>query len=333
MTEPCQPRALVTGAAGFIGRALCQQLLKQGWQVVALDALLSPSAHEGVWALQDLAAQSALQFKQVSLLEPDVLSHCGPVDCIFHLAGLPGVRPSWEQAADYWRHNLTATQRLLEWALQTGAPPLIFTSSSSVYGSQAGPTPETAPLNPGSWYAESKVAAEQLLATATQQTPLKVVILRLFSVYGPGQRPDMALRRFVTAIAEKQPLVVHSPQLMHRDFTHLRDILQGILQSQHWLMDQPCSTLGCFNLGAGQSQPLSQLLHYLESYYQQTLDCVIKPPAQGEALSTWADISRACQVLGYQPCVKLKQGIFEYCQWFEQLDREGKSGHGLCLQP
>lgn len=318
------PRALVTGAAGFIGRALCQRLLSLGWQVTGIDALHSESSREGLAQLKRL---SPLDFDlQVLDLSQQRLA-LAPVDCVFHLAALPGVR-SRLNYADYARHNLEATHRLLEWCLSSGSPALIFASSSSVYGNGSQQASrESDLLQPLSDYALSKVRAEKLLREAATQTPLKLLILRLFTVYGPGQRPDMVIRHFVEAISQQRVIQAHAPHLMQRDFTHLSDILQGFIQAAQRMYDLPPG-LDCFNLGSGQPIRLSSLIQMLEQTLDRFADWQAVACGKGEAQHTWADIRLAQDFLNYQPCVTLKQGLTHYWQWYQSQSPRG-NGHEL----
>ncbi len=322
------PHALVTGAAGFIGRALCQRLLSQGWQVTGLDALHSASSQEGLVWLQTLSKNEQFQWQQLDLSQ-QLLQHPA-VDCVFHLAALPGVRSSWERPLDYDTHNLKATQLLLDWCQRSGTPTLIFASSSSVYGNGSPQASrECDPLQPLSAYALSKVRAEQYLQQIAH-SGLKILILRLFTVYGPGQRPDMAIRRFVEAISQQQPFVVHDPHLMRRDFTHLTDILQGFIQAAAAIQHLP-SNLNCFNLGSGRPVSLPALIEILEQALNQTAIWQAVPSGIVESRQTWADIRRAQDSLNYQACVTLKQGLYHYCKWYQSQSPKG-NGHDLSIK-
>lgn len=311
-------KILVTGAAGFIGRALSQALLSAGHEVLGLDALTSASAQEGLPTLKKLEQQGAFQLKILNLLDPHLAAVLPPVDLVYHLAALPGVRATWEQRSGYFRQNLEATQALLQACLQRGSRKFIYASSSSVYGTQPQlPWREDMECQPISDYARSKYATECELQKAAQEHRLQIVTLRPFTVYGPGQRPDMAFRRFLDALSQNRPLIVHEPEQMFRDFTYLDDAVRGFMLAGSWLQNQTHPLYTCFNLGSGQCHSLSDVLQELEILNQAPLSLQKVSRHRAELSQTWASLEQIQTVLAYRPRVTLKAGLKQYWHWYQ----------------
>lgn len=318
-------RFLVTGAAGFIGRALCQHLIAQGHDVIGLDAFVSPSSFEGLENLLHLEQSSSFKLVKANLLEQNYAQYLSEVDLVFHLAGLPGVRTQGLSKSDYLLNNLEATQNLIRLCQASKIRKLIFASSSSVYGLQAElPCTEDMTCQPISDYAHSKYATEIWLEKYSHIHSLQIVALRPFTVYGPGQRPDMAFRRFFEAMESNQTLTFHEPEKMSRDFTYLSDVIQGFWQTALWLFDRREEHFfQCFNLGSGQSISLQKIILLLENLHGKPLNIKFQKRHTNEVISTWADLKKSHTVLNYSPHVNLTRGLSEYWQWF-QSNKEGR---------
>lgn len=334
-----QPTAWVTGAAGFIGSHLCTALVKAGWRVVALDNLQADHAPAGWQRLLVLqtTASSRLQLKPLDLLDfsdlaSSTLASLPWPDFVFHLAAQPGVRTT-EDLDFYLQANLSTTEALIRGLTDGRALPLIiFASSSSVYGdSLAGAAlAEHRPCQPRSPYGKSKQRCEAYLAHTAVQRGFKAIALRLFSVYGAYQRPDMAFQRWAHAILRQQPVVLHDPHQMSRDFTYIDDVVQGFLKAAHYgkTMSQ---AYACFNIGSGVQTPLlqaaEQWLQQLENAAGKPLGARIesRPAHRAEVLHTWANLEKSQQILGYQPRYTLTAGMAPFARNIFKRNTHGLS--------
>jgi UDP-glucuronate 4-epimerase len=305
---------LITGAAGFIGRHLCQTLLSAGRRVYGLDLKLPlANAHSHPHLLPE-------HWFQADICNPADWEQIPPVKTVFHLAALTGVRPSMQNAQAYFKCNIEGTAQVLDWCLKHRVENLIFASSSSVYGGSIGaPSQEQDPLRPASPYAVSKQAGENLIASYTRLNQLKAVALRFFTVYGPGQRPDMALYQFALALAERRPLILFEPDKTRRDMTYTSDLIGGMLKAETWLHMQSAGVFEVFNLGTGHSVSVSDWVSKLEfiSGIQATQKQIQTRPA-GDVQETWADLQHATHLLGYTPTTSLNQGLESFWNWFKQ---------------
>jgi len=315
MQAPKPLRALVTGAAGFIGSHLCAHLLEQGDEVLGVDALTT-TYPVALKRLNLLAVQgsSAFSFQRADLLTADLERLLDGVDAVYHLAGEPGVRASWGPRFDvYTARNVLVTQHLLEAARVSRPRAFVFASSSSVYGDAARhPTPESAPPAPVSPYGVTKLAAEQLCETYRRVFALPTVSLRLFTVYGPRQRPDMAFARLIAAAVEGTPFTLYGDGAQSRDFTHVSDVVAAIRQAA-------CSDFrGVANIGGGGRTTMRQALRVVEEV-TGPLPVRREPARPGDARHTAADIRRAEGAFGYRPRVPLHVGLAD-------LAREATAG-------
>jgi UDP-glucuronate 4-epimerase len=227
---------------------------------------------------------------------------------ILHLAARAGVRPSIAAPHSYVDTNITGTLNVLEVAAKAGIPKVIFASSSSVYGgNHSPPFHEALALNaPMSPYAATKLAGEHLCATYAHLHGIRCVCLRFFTVYGPGQRPDLAIHKFTRAILDGQPITLYGDGQSRRDYTHVDDIAQGILlAAKH----TAASAFEVFNLAAGKTTILADLVNLLEQAAGKPAIIERRPPQLGDMLHTSGDITKARQVLGYVPGVLLPDGL------------------------
>ncbi len=311
---------LVTGGAGFIGWHVSHRLLQSGHAVWAFDDLNSfydpQLKRRNVRDLQALA--KPFEFIQGDITEQAALEEVlGSVkfDQIIHLAARAGVRPSLEQPALYQRVNVEGTVNLLETARAAGVRKLLLASSSSVYGVNSKvPFAERDPIfSPISPYAASKLACEALGHVYHPLYGLDVVMLRFFTVYGPRQRPDLAIHKFARLIEAGQPIPVFGDGSTGRDYTYIDDILEGILACTRKEFGYEI-----FNLGESQTVKLHDLIALLEKAMGKKAQIQHLPPQAGDVPLTCADISKARSELGYQPRVPLEQGIPRFVSWFNQ---------------
>ena len=312
---------LVTGGAGFIGSHVCERLLRSGHAVWAFDDLNSfydPRFKErNLREVQALA--KAFQFVRGDVADRAALDELlGSVkfDQIIHLAARAGVRPSLENPALYQRVNVEGTVNVLEAARRAGVNKIIIASSSSVYGANSKvPFAESDPIFSAiSPYAASKLACEALGHVYHHIYGMDVVMLRFFTVYGPRQRPDLVIYKFASLISAGKPLPVFGdPDASARDYTFIGDILDGIMACTRKEFGYEI-----FNLGESQTVKLNRLIELLETALGQKAVLERQPPQPGDVPITFADISKARARLGYDPRVKIEQGIPLFVDWFKQ---------------
>ncbi len=304
-------RCLITGAAGFIGSHLAERLLAQGHEVVGVDCLTpyyAPAIKER--NLTSLRDHAAFRFIQADLAEADLAPIAGGMDWVFHLAGQPGVRSSWGPSfAEYARHNITATQRLLE-ALRD-APPrrLIYASSSSVYGGAALPMAEEARPQPLSPYGVTKLAAEHLTLAYGASFGIPVTALRFFTVYGPRQRPDMAINRFIHALLRNEPLHIYGDGTQTRDMTYVEDVVAACLAAT------ALEGAHVINVGGGCSVSINDIVAFLASVLCVPSRSIYEDRQRGDPIQTEAATQRATDVLGWRPQVDWRKGLLAQSEW------------------
>ncbi|MFF7727013.1 NAD-dependent epimerase/dehydratase family protein [Streptomyces sp. NPDC008001] len=298
-------RALVTGAAGFIGSHLCEHLLAEGDSVVGVDAFTDfydPALKER--NLRRLTGSPGFSLVRADLLEADLGPLLDGTDVVYHLAGQPGVRPSWgAEFPVYAARNILATQALLEAVRNRPVGRFVYASSSSVYGdAQEFPTAETAPPRPVSPYGITKLAGEHLCELYRTTYGLPSVSLRLFSVYGPRQRPDMAFARLLTAASGGAPFPLYGDGEQTRDFTYVLDAVTAMRAAAR------SGFTGVANLGGGSPVSVKQAVATVESILGP-VELLPRPAGPGDARHTGADITLASRAFGYRPRTTLHQGI------------------------
>ena len=309
------PSAVVTGAAGFIGSHLCERLLELGQDVVGIDAFTD--YYDRARKEQNLEASRAhpnFTFHELDLVDADLRRPLRGATVVYHLAGQPGVRPSWGSQFDrYVRDNILATQRLLECLKGTPIERLVFAGSSSVYGDAAAfPTKESALPRPVSPYGVTKLAAEHLTLLYTKNFGLPAVSVRYFTVYGPRQRPDMAFARFMEALVDGEPIEVFGDGEQTREFTYVSDAVEGTIKAA------TADVVGqVFNLGGGSRVSVNRVLATLEDISRLEARRQTLPDAPGDPRHTGASINLARERLGWEPRVSLREGLTKQWQWFQ----------------
>lgn len=311
---------LVTGGAGFIGSHLVERLLAEGvWRVVVVDDFndfYSPEIKR-----RNIAGFAAdPDFK---LFETDIRDGGGlrkifadtGFDCIAHLAGRAGVRPSLLEPKLYAETNINGTLNLLELAREFGVKQFVFGSSSSVYGINAKvPFSEDDPIRqPISPYAATKAAGELLCHTYTHLYDIRTVCLRFFTVYGARQRPDLAIHKFSKLIWEGRPIPVFGDGSARRDYTYVDDIIQGVRAA----IGYDKSMHEVFNLGESETTELTRLIELIEASLGKKAIIDRQPAQPGDVPVTYADISKAKRLLGYNPTTKIEEGIPKFVEWFK----------------
>lgn len=303
-------KILVTGAAGFIGSTLVDKLLAAGFEVTGLDSFTRYYSREiKLRNLEAARSNDGFRFIEADLLEADLKALVSSADVVVHLAAEPGVRTSWgENFARYLENNVHATQRLLE-ALDAERQRLVFASSSSVYGSAgSGPLMETAPLRPASPYGLTKLAAEELVNTYVRETGLAATLLRYFTVYGPRQRPEMAVSSFISAVVESRPVKVYGDGEQEREFTHVSDIVEATIAA----FDAP---VGTYNIGGGSRCTVNELVEIVRHEIGAEVTVDYGPAVRGDVRSTWADLTLSREILGYEPKVGVREGVASQVGW------------------
>ena len=309
---------LVTGGAGFIGSHLVESLLADGHRVAVLDEFndfYDPrTKHDNL-----LAIRGRVALYPVDLRDADAVARVlgeNRFDAVIHLAARAGVRPSIHQPRLYVDTNITGTLNLLEAIRENGVRKLVFASSSSVYGlCKEAPFREDAVL-PGtiSPYAATKLAGEQLCSSYAHLYGIRTVCLRFFTVYGPRQRPDLAIHQFTRRIHQGKPIDQFGDGSTRRDYTYIDDIVQGVVAA----LDYDGSPFDIFNLGESATTPLRDLIALIENSLGQKARINRLPDQPGDVPLTCADISKARRLLGYAPTTPIAAGIPRFVDWFLQ---------------
>lgn len=311
-------RSLVTGTAGFIGSHVASRLLDMGHEVTGVDVFTD---YYPRWIkernLARLSGRSGFHFLEAdleTLALPEILPG---FEAVFHLAAQAGVRASWGQSfSEYIKNNIQATQKLLEACL--GLPDLrrfVYASSSSVYGLTSDlPMKETSPVRPLSPYGVTKLSAEQLCFLYFKNFGVPTVSLRFFTVYGPGQRPDMAFHKFFKALGQGEAIPVFGDGSQTRDFTYIDDIVAANLAAVE--RGRPGET---YNIGGGHRETLADVIALLEEICGKKARLDRQAVQKGDVPDTWADIGKAGRELGYAPATDLRRGLEQEWKWIRGL--------------
>lgn len=310
---------LLTGAAGFIGSHVAEALLTRDTEVVGLDNF-DPFYPRAVKErnLAPLHERPGFRF-----IEADILRDPLPLDgvsAVLHLAARPGVRPSLEDPMAYSETNVTGTVRVLEAARRAGIRRVVFGSSSSVYGN-ATPAPfaETrAAVTPISPYAASKRAGELMAEAFASLYGLQIACLRFFTVYGPRQRPDLAIHRFTDLIAHGRPVRMHGDGSSERDYTYITDCVDGVLAALEWTARPRAGGIAePINIGGGARVRLDRLIELIARALGREVRIERHPDQPGDVRLTDADLARAGRELGFRPKVGIEEGLRLFVRWYE----------------
>ena len=318
-------RTLLTGCAGFIGSHTLDRLLEDGHQVIGLDNF-DPFYDRSLKAanIAPHSDHSDFEFLEADLADVETYQKLKfivgkePVDAIIHLAAKAGVRPSIEDPVGYQRANVIATQNLLEFAKDEGIKQFVFASSSSVYGVNPNvPWSEkhdvSGPISP---YASTKVSCELLGHVYSHLYGIRFLGLRFFTVYGPRQRPDLAINKFARLIEAGEPIPVFGDGSTRRDYTFIEDIVEGIIGSLNYNK----TYYEVINLGNDQTVTLSEMIKTIEEVVGRSVIIDRQSEQPGDVPQTWADVTKAGELFGYKPTTTFKQGVEKFVEWrSEQL--------------
>jgi UDP-glucuronate 4-epimerase len=311
-------RALVTGAAGFIGSHLSELLLADGWEVVGVDNFddfYDPR-------IKRRNVEASVQDERFQLVEADIRDIAamdgavgGGIDIIVHLAARAGVRPSIAKPLLYTDVNVNGTMVLLEAAKEHKVDKFIFGSSSSVYGNN-----EKVPFSeddnvdfPISPYAATKKAGELICHTYHHLYDISITCLRFFTVYGPRQRPDLAIHKFARLIEQSKPIPVYGDGTMMRDFTYIEDIINGTAAAM-----KKCGGFNIYNLGESRPIAVNDLISEIEKAVGKKAVREYQPVQPGDVERTYADVSKAVRELGYNPSTTIESGLARFVEWLRQ---------------
>jgi UDP-glucuronate 4-epimerase len=310
-------KILVTGGAGFIGSHLCERLLRERHELTVVDDLndfYPPAAKQA--NLEAVRRSGSFEFHRADISDEarmvEVFRQSRP-EAVVHLAARAGVRPSLEQPILYARVNVLGSTILLEASRRFGVRKFVFASSSSIYGNgNRLPFREDDSLNlPVSPYAATKIAGEKIAYTYSHLYGLQTVCLRFFTVYGPRQRPDLAIRKFATMIDRGQPIPLFGDGSSSRDYTYIDDTIQGVVAA----LAYDCS-YEVFNLGRSEPIRLTDLVRTLEAAMGKKAAIQWMPDQPGDVSTTYADISKARDAFRYQPRIGFRAGIDRFLSWF-----------------
>lgn len=304
--------ALVTGCAGFIGSNLSDKLLADGYRVIGIDCFTDYYSE----SIKRENLKNAMENDNFQLVEKDIseMDQFPEVDYVFHLAAQAGVRASWgDSFGIYTKNNIEATQKLLEFYKNQEINKFFYSSSSSVYGDADLPMNEESLLKPVSPYGVSKLAAEHLCYLYWKNYGIPTISLRYFTVYGPRQRPDMAINRFVTSILNGEEITVYGDGNQTRDFTFVDDVLEAnILSAKSDLEGE------IFNVGGGSRIVLNELIHEIEKIASIEARINYQEKQKGDVKDTMADLTKVHKILKWKPKTDISSGLKEYVNWIKR---------------
>jgi UDP-glucuronate 4-epimerase len=320
---------LVTGAAGFIGSHLVERLLDDGytvWGMDNFDPFYARSIKES--NLEKARSHPRFGFAEGDLRDSGFLDglfdEAGP-EAVIHLAARAGVRPSILQPEEYYDINVMGTVRLLEAMRGSGANLMIFGSSSSVYGARSDQRPfkeDEAADRPVSPYAATKRAGELLCHAYYHLYGISCYCLRFFTVYGPRQRPDLAIHKFTSLLATGQAITVYGDGATPRDYTYVDDTVDGVARTLRRIEDEAGAAFDIVNLGAGRSVSVNELVDLLAGAIGVEPKIEHLPPQPGDVPRTWADIDRARDLLGFDPKFPIEKGLELFVAWYNEQHAE-----------
>jgi UDP-glucuronate 4-epimerase len=318
--------ALVTGGAGFIASHLVDSLLADGWRVTVFDnfdRFYDPAIKEA--NVRAHAANTAYTLVRGDLRDAAAVDSLGgtPYDVVVHLAARAGVRPSIEDPVGYQDVNVTGTQLLLELARRIGTQQFVFASSSSVYGvnPRVPWREDDHVLQPISPYASTKVSGELLGHVYSHLYGMRFIALRFFTVYGPRQRPDLAIHKFAKLMLAGKPIPVFGDGTTSRDYTFIDDVIQGVRAA----MAYTATPYEVINLGNTRTVQLTEMIAGLERALGTTAKIERHPEQPGDVPQTWANIDKARALLGYKPATSYDAGVERFVEWFRHEGHQGSA--------
>jgi UDP-glucuronate 4-epimerase len=319
-------KILLTGGAGFIGSHLAEALVRGGAKLMIVDSL--DNFYSPAWKranLEDVRRVGRFDFSEADICHAprvrEIFRAFRP-ETVIHLAALGGVRPSIEQPQLYERVNTSGTLNLLDLCREFRVKNFIFGSSSSAYGA-AGRTPfveSEMNLRPISPYAATKIAGEMLCCTYAHLYPISMICLRLFTVYGPRQRPDLAIHKFTALIEAGKSIPVYGDGSTSRDYTYVSDAVSGIFGALEFT---PAAVDGArfeiFNLGASHPVTLNEMITEIEKATNRKAIRSPQPMQPGDVPLTWADLTKSKNTLGYAPSVTFEEGVEKFIEWYRSV--------------
>lgn len=325
---------LVTGGAGFIGSHLTEALLKFGYKVVVLDNFndfYDPKIKkENIKAIKNQMVELSIPEDHIQIVTADIRDHkqmeklfaSSSIQLVVHLAAMAGVRPSISAPLLYNDVNINGTLNLLEMCKKYGVKKFAFASSSSVYGNNKKvPFAETDfvdyPISP---YAATKRAGELLCHTYHHLYGMDIACLRFFTVYGPRQRPDLAIHKFTKLIINEEEIPFYGDGTTERDYTYIDDIIDGVLRAIQWV-ENGQGRYEIFNLGESRTINLKQMVTTLEKALGKKAKLKVLPMQPGDVKRTYADITKAQKILGYRPATAFEDGIEKFVQWYKEFNK------------
>jgi nucleoside-diphosphate-sugar epimerase len=304
-------KCVVTGAAGFIGSHLCEELLRGGHEVIGVDAYI-PYYPQAVKERNQATARThaRYRFERLDLREAPLDGMVGDAEVIFHLAAMPGLVQSWKDFDGYWTCNVKATQRLVEAVLRSAGRlrRFIYASTSSVYGTYASGD-EMMPTRPVSPYGVTKLAGEHLCRAYAEAHHLPLVVLRYFSVYGPRQRPDMGYHRFIRALLREEAITVYGDGQQVRGNTYVSDCVAATLAAVEAHSGET------YNIGGGEAATVWDIIHKLEAVAGRRAAIQREPARPGDQRYTFADTTKLRRHFGWEPRTTLQEGLSRQWEW------------------
>lgn len=316
-------KILITGGAGFIGSHLVKALLKEGHEIVVIDDF--NDYYDPAIKRANLEAVAS----EITLVEGDIrdealiesLFSTENLDAVIHLAARAGVRPSIQDPKLYFNTNINGTFNLLDACRHNGVKDFIFASSSSVYGiNKKVPFAETDPITRTiSPYAATKLAGEQICSNYSHLFGIRCMCLRFFTVYGPSQRPDLAISKFTDRILKGEPIQQYGDGSSARDYTYVEDIVEGVVSALNYRK----SKFEIFNLGGSATTKLHELISMVEAACGKSAIIEQLPDQAGDVPATYADVSKAQELLDYSPQTPIAEGIVKYVEWYRSRNNGG----------
>lgn len=307
-------KIIVTGAAGFIGSHLAERLITQGHKVIGIDCLTDYYSRAQKTLNMNQASEKGVGFLHLDLAEDDLGAALKDVEIIYHVAAQPGISATTPFSA-YLRNNLIATNRLLDAAkISASLRGFINISTSSVYGADATGNEQTEP-KPTSYYGVTKLAAEQLIMAAAREENFPACSLRLFSVYGPRERPEKLYPRLIASILEDKAFPLYEGSEKHlRSYTYVGDIVDGLVSALNKLNELNGEIL---NIGSDVAITTGEGIRIVEEILGKKAKIAPKPKRPGDQLKTHANIDKARRVLGYNPTTTARQGLEKEVTWYQ----------------